>query len=194
MSTVGSRTCGHSDAFGSGNICVAGCKLWLVWDEEEGVKCGLADAARDHDTPDTWQRMPSFTQFCSMQSSRWYLVTPGVSATLPANYVHCVFTLHSYFGIGFSYLTDNPVELTRQRKRLFAPSSPHLISQKAREVLGDVMRAAAVSVSPQPGNPVRIRSRRTFDCKECGLTFEWSSVLSKHMAIHTKRVEQSQMQ
>lgn len=97
ISSKGNTTDSHSDDSDGSNHCLAGQKLWLMWDRLQGKKAGLEDCTFDEVTT---HASFSLKKFLSIPGARWLLISPGQTLFLPGNYTHRVITLENYIGFG----------------------------------------------------------------------------------------------
>lgn len=87
----------HTDDLDGSNHCFAGRKLWLVWDEVDGLSSGLEDVER---CEVDGRAAFDMEVFLSLPTARWFVISEGQTLFLPANYAHKVVTLEHYLGIG----------------------------------------------------------------------------------------------
>lgn len=102
VSTAGAVSESHSDDCDGSNHCVVGAKLWFVWDRLEGASVGLHDVT--YDQVYGAERF-DLGLFSGLRSSRWFIVTPGVTLFLPGHLTHRVITLERYLGFGSFNIT-----------------------------------------------------------------------------------------
>ncbi len=115
VSSAGHFSDSHSDDPDGWNHCVAGCKLWLIWETFEGLANGLEDVER------TGSQGPArfdIGTFAGLRSARWFVVERGHSLFLPGSYTHKVITLERYIGFGsfIVFLPGYLATLLRWRK------------------------------------------------------------------------------
>jgi hypothetical protein len=97
ISSAGGFTDSHSDDHSGSNHSFIGTKLWLLWDNLEGLAHGLEDVQRCV----VYDRAAfEMSAFLSMRSSRWIFIGPGQTMFIPANLTHKVITLERYLGLG----------------------------------------------------------------------------------------------
>lgn len=97
ISSAGGFTDSHSDDHSGSNHSFVGTKLWLLWDNLEGLAHGLEDVQRCV----VYDRAAfEMRAFLAMASSRWIFIGPGQTMFIPANLTHKVITLERYLGLG----------------------------------------------------------------------------------------------
>lgn len=97
ISSKGNLTDNHADDCDGTNYCFVGRKLWLAWDRIQGKTVGFQDVDRD---PVDRQAAFDLETFLSLPSSRWFVVSPGLTLFLPGSLEHKVITLEHYLGVG----------------------------------------------------------------------------------------------
>lgn len=102
IGSAGNITDSHTDDCDGSNHCIAGSKLWLVWDRLEGQKSGLQDCTHDYVCD---QAAFDMATFLSLKSSQWFKICAGDTLFLPGHLAHKVVTLERYLGFGSFYLT-----------------------------------------------------------------------------------------
>ncbi len=101
MGTAGCMTDSHADDPDGSNHCIAGTKLWLIWDRREGQRHGLQDC--EYDTVYA-QAAFDLRTFTKLRSARWFLMGEGRTLFMPGNHTHKVITLERYLGISSFYV------------------------------------------------------------------------------------------
>jgi len=116
LGTAGCMTDSHSDDPDGANHCIAGKKLWLVWDRREGERRGIEDTEYG---PARRRARFDLRSFASLPSAGWFLMTPGRTLFLPGHLTHKVITLERYCGISSFYvsLPNALASLSRWRLR-----------------------------------------------------------------------------
>lgn len=138
MSSQGAFTESHSDDLDGSNHCVAGRKLWLVWDTQEGRKGGLEDVERDI----VYDRAAfDLAAFCELESARWFTVGPGETLFLPGRFTHRVITLERYLGFGSFFVAFPNLFQTATR---LTNLQPLWTFQKGHDHLLDAILALAL--------------------------------------------------
>jgi hypothetical protein len=140
VSSRGCVTDSHSDDPDGSNHCFQGHKLWLVWDTFEGQARGLQDVERD-----SLAHRPRFDldTFLALRSSRWFVVSPGMTLFLPGDLTHRVVTLEHYLGVGSFYLSIPNCVRTISRWQLHGPLwSPEERESNTPALVGTMARTA----------------------------------------------------
>jgi hypothetical protein len=138
MSSQGAFTDSHSDDLDVSNHCVAGRKLWLVWDTQEGRKAGLEDVERDI----VYGRAAfDLSTFCKLDSARWLTVGPEETLFLPGRFTHRVVTLERYLGFGSFFVSLSNLLQTATR---WTNLPPLWTLQKGNDHLVDAILAFAL--------------------------------------------------
>jgi hypothetical protein len=102
LGTTGCMTDSHADDPDGTNHCICGRKLWLVWDRHEGQRNGLESC--EHDA--VYDRAKfDIHRFASLKSSKWFVMSRGLTLFLPGHLTHKVICLEQYLGISSFYVS-----------------------------------------------------------------------------------------
>ncbi len=155
VSTEGHVTDSHSDDPDGSNHCFAGRKLWLAWDTFEGQAHGLQDVERDYVADRARFDLKTFLR---LRSSRWFIVSPGLTLFLPGHLTHKVITLEHYLGVGSFYVALPNCVRTISRWRVHGP----LWSEREREgnnaaLVSEIARTSTAFITHVSGMPTAAR-------------------------------------
>jgi hypothetical protein len=151
ISSQGAFTDSHSDDPDVSNHCVAGRKLWLVWDTQEGRAAGLEDVERDI----VYGRAAfDLSTFCKLRSAKWLTVGPEETLFLPGRFTHRVITLERYLGFGSFFVSYPNLLQTATRWTILPPlwtfrkGNDHLVDDIlafAVDRLGDLLTGSSAT-------------------------------------------------
>jgi len=133
VGTQGCMTDSHSDDPDGSNYCIAGRKLWMVWDRAEGQANGIQDCEYDAVFEHAHFDLETFL---GLRSARWFTMSRGQTLFLPGNHTHKVLTLERYMGISSFYFAI-PNALSSVTRWIVGGTT--MVNQDHREELVDLL-------------------------------------------------------